>query len=147
MATKSDFSAEEWTQLVEGPTTAGLIVLRSAGGGTFRETFALARAYTDARKQHGASQLLDELVAEKPAFDRHRYPSNEKLHDEGLQRLAETAQLLRAKGSPEDVAAYTDFVLGVATKVAAAHKEDGQEVSPPEQAALDEIRARLSSPG
>lgn len=29
---------------VEGPTTAGMIVLTSAGGGTFRETFALARA-------------------------------------------------------------------------------------------------------
>ena len=31
------------------------------------------------------------------------------------------------------------------TKVAAAHKEDGQEVSPPEQAALDEIGARLEA--
>jgi|SRR5689334_4070156 hypothetical protein len=143
MAAKSDFSPEEWKQLVEGPTVAGMIVLTSAGGGTFRETFALARAYTDARKQHGASQLLDELVTEKPGFDRHRYGTTQELHDEGLQHIGETAQLLRAKAADE-LAAYREFVLGVAAKVAAAHKEDGQDVSPPEQAALDEIRAQLA---
>ena len=145
MAAKADFSPEEWKQLVEGPTIAGMIVLTSAGGGTFRETFALAHAWADARKQHGASQLLDELVAEKPAFDRHRYGSTQALHQEGLQGLGETAGLLRTKASSEDLAAYREFVIGVATKVAAAHKEDGQEVSPPEQAALDEIRARLEA--
>jgi hypothetical protein len=144
VAAKTDFSAEEWKQLVEAPTVAGMIVLTAAGGGTFKETFALARAYTDARQQHGASQLLDELVAEKPGFDRHRYRSPQELHDEGLQHLGQTGDLLRAR-APEDLPAYREFVLGVATKVAAAHKEDGQAVSPPEQAALDEIRVRLSS--
>lgn len=143
MAAKSDFSPEEWKQLVEGPTVAGMIVLTSAGGGTFRETFALARAYTDARKQHGASQLLDELVAEKPGFDRHRYGSTQELHDQGLRHIGEAAQLLRAK-APDELAAYREFLLDVAAKVAAAHKEDGQNVSPPEQAALDEIRAQLA---
>jgi hypothetical protein len=145
MAAKTDFSPEEWKQLVEGPTIAGMIVLTSAGGGTFRETFALAHAWADARKQHGVSQLLDELAAEKPTFDRHRYGSTQKLHDEGLQTLGETAGLLRTKASPEDLAAYRGFVIGVVTQVAAAHKEDGQEVSPAEQAALDEIGARLEA--
>jgi hypothetical protein len=144
VATKTDFSPEEWKQIVEAPTVAGMIVLTAAGGGTFKETFALARAYTEARKQHGASQLLDEIVAEKPGFDRHRYRSTQELHDAGLQHLGQTGNLLRAK-APEDLPAYTEFVLGTATKVAAAHEEDGREVSPPEQAALDEIRARLSS--
>jgi hypothetical protein len=144
MAAKTDFSPEEWKQLVEAPTVAGMIVLTAASGGTFKETFALARAYADARQHHGASQLLDELVAEKPGFDRHRYGSPQELHDEGLQHLGQAGALLRAK-APEDLPAYTEFVLAVAAKVAAAHKEGGQEVSPPEQAALDEIRARLSS--
>lgn len=143
MAAKTDFNPEEWTQIVEGPSTAGFIVLTASGGGTFRETFALARAWTDARKEHGANQLLDDLVAEKPAFDRHRYHTTQELHDGGLEQLAQVAQLLRAK-SPDDLPAYTEFVVSVATKVAAAHKENGQEVSPPEQAALDEIRARLA---
>lgn len=142
MASKTDFSPEEWKQIVEGPATAGFITLTAASGGTFKETFALARAWTDARKAHGSSQLLDELAAEKPAFDRHRYGSPQELHDKGLQQLGEAVELVRTK-SPDDLAAYREFVLSVATKVAAAHKEGGQEVSPPEQAALDEIRARL----
>jgi hypothetical protein len=33
-------------------------------GGTFRESFALAKAHTEARGEHGESQLLDELVSE-----------------------------------------------------------------------------------
>jgi hypothetical protein len=142
MATKADFTPDEWKHVVEGPTLAGTIVLTAAGGGTFKETFALARAWTDARKEHGASELLDELVAEKPGFDRHRFRTPEELHDGGLQQLGEVAELLRAK-SPDDLAPYREFTLGVAMKVAAAHKEDGQDVSPPEQAALDEIRMRL----
>jgi hypothetical protein len=142
MATKADFSAEEWKQIVEGPVTAGFMALMAASGGSFKETIALARAWTDARRAHGASQLLDDLAAEKPAFDRHRYRTPEALHDEGLQRLGEAVELVRSK-SPDDLAAYREFVLGVATKVAAAHKEGGQEVSPPEQAALDAIRERL----
>jgi hypothetical protein len=143
MATKSDFSEQEWKQIVEGPTIAGFIVLTAAGGGTFKETFALARAWTDARKEHGASPFLDDLVAEKPAFDRHRYHTTQELHDGGLQLLAQVGQLLRAK-SPDDLPAYTEFVVRVATKVAAAHKENGQDVSPLEQSALEEIRARLT---
>jgi hypothetical protein len=142
MATKADFSPEEWKQIVEGPVTAGFMALMAASGGSFKETIALARAWTDARRAHGASQLLDDLAAEKPAFDRHRYRTPEALHDEGLQRLGEAVELVRSK-SPDDLAAYREFVLGVATKVAAAHKEGGQEVSPPEQAALDAIRERL----
>jgi hypothetical protein len=142
MAAKGDFSAEEWKQIVEGPATAGFIALTAASGGTFKETIALARAWTDARKAHGASQLLDDIAAEKPAFDRHRYPTPQELHDEGLQRLGEAVELVRSK-SPDDLPAYREFVLGVATKVAAAHKEGGQAVSPPEQAALDDIQARL----
>jgi hypothetical protein len=142
MATKADFSPEEWKQIVEGPVTAGFMTLMAASGGSFKETIALARAWTDARRAHGASQLLDDLAAEKPAFDRHRYRTPEALRDEGLQRLGEAVELVRSK-SPDDLAAYREFVLGVATKVAAAHKEGGQEVSPPEQAALDAIRERL----
>jgi hypothetical protein len=143
MAAKTDFSEEEWKQIVEGPTTAGFMVLTAAGGGTFKETFALARAWTDARKEHGANQLLDDLVAEKPSFDRHRFNTPQELHDGGLQQLAQVGELLRAK-SPDDLPAYTEFVVGVAQKVAAAHKEDGQEVSPQEQSTLDEIRGRLT---
>jgi hypothetical protein len=145
MTAKADFETEEWKQIVEGPPTAGMIVLTAESGGTFRETFALARAYTDARKQHGESELLDELVSAKPEYDRHRYGSTEELHDKGLQDIGNAVSLLRAKATPEETEAYRKFVLTVASHVAAAHKEQGQQVSPKEQAALDEVRARLET--
>lgn len=145
MTSKADFQPEEWNEILEAPMTAGMIVLTAGGGGMLRETFALARAYADARKEHGASELLDEIVSTRPEFDRHRFGSNEELHDKGLQQLGDVAALLRAKATPEEQEAYRAFVLEVASKVAGAHKEEGQSVSGPEQAALDEVRARLQT--
>jgi hypothetical protein len=143
MTTKSDFDADQWKLVAEGPVTAGMIVLGSEGGGTFRETFALARAYADARKQHGESELLDEIVSAKPEFDRHRYSSYQELREQGSQRLADAVALLGEKATPAELGDYREFVLTLASTVASAHKEHGQEISPAEQAALDEIRARL----
>ena len=79
MTGRTAFDDEQWKVIQEGPATAGMIVLTASGGGSFRESFALARAYADARKQHGASELLDEIVASKPEFDRHRFKAPEAL--------------------------------------------------------------------
>ena len=146
MSVKSDFDDAEWDIVAEGPVTAGMIVLTADSGGTFRETLALARAYTDARKEHGQSELLDEIVSAKPEFDRHRYHSTRELHDAGLERIAEAAAAVGRKGTPEELNQYGTFVVTVASNVATAHKEQGQQVSPAEQAALDEIRSRLEQP-
>ena len=143
MTTKNEFDAEQWKLVAEGPVTAGMIVLGAEGGGTFRETFALARAYADARKQHGESELLDEIVSAKPEFDRHRYKTKEELHEQGIERIGEAVALLGDKATPEELADYKEFVVNLASTVASAHKEHGQQISPAEQAALDEIRARL----
>ena len=143
MTAKSDFNDDEWKLIREGPVTAGMIVIAAESGGTFRETFALARAYSDARRQHGESELLDEIVSAKPEFDRHQYGSNEELHERGLQRVGEAVALVRSKTTPEELRDYRAFVLSVASEVAAAHKEEGQKVSPSEEAALAEVRARM----
>ena len=39
------------------------------------------------------------------------------------------------------------FVLDLANKVAAAHREEGQDVSPPETAAIQQITAALGMAG
>ena len=143
MSLKSDFDGAEWDLVAEGPVTAGMIVLTADSGGTFRETLALARAYTDARKEHGQSELLDEIVSAKPEFDRHRYKTKEELHDQGLQRIADAVALLGQKATADEVGDYKEFVVSLASTVASAHKEHGQQISPAEQAVLDEVRARL----
>jgi hypothetical protein len=145
MTGKADFTAEEWELIREAPTTAGMIVVTAQGGGTIRESFAMAKAWTEARQQHGESQVLDELVAEKPKVDRTRARSVDELKQHGLQQLRDATALLQSKATPEELEGYRRFVLALADKVASAHREGEVSVSPSEHAAIDEISAALSS--
>ena len=61
---KADFSSEEWDLVREGPPTGGMVTLTAEKGGSFRESWALAKVYAETRKEHGESELLDALVAE-----------------------------------------------------------------------------------
>ncbi len=144
MTTKSDFTPEEWDLVREGPPTAGVAVLMAEKGGSFRETWALAKAYGEARKELGQSELLDALVDEKPEMK--RYGSAEELDEVGLGRLREAVVLLEAKATPDEVAGYKQFVLDVASRVAEAHKEEGSPVSEAERNAIEKVAATLSPP-
>jgi hypothetical protein len=123
-----------------------MIVVTAARGGMFRETLALSKAYAEARAQHGESELLDEIVAAKPKADHTRYRSPEELRQSGLQHLRDAVALLESKATAEEVDGYRRFVLTLANKVAAAHREDGQSVSPAEADAIDQITAALGQP-
>ena len=145
MTGKAAFTEEEWDQVLMGPPSAGLIVITAQRGGSFRESFAMAKAYTEARKDHGESELVDEIVSAKPERDHTRYHSHEELKAAGLQHLTGAVAVLDQKATPEEVEGYKQFVLALAEKVANAHREHGQNVSPAEQAALDEIAAALGT--
>ena len=147
MTTKAAFTPEEWTTVREGPTTAGMIVITAAHGGMFRESFAMSKAYAEARAQHGESELLDEIVAAKPHVDHSRYHSAEELKEHGLAHLRDAVALLESKATPEERDDYRRFVVALANKVAAAHREGGQDVSPAEAAAIQEITAALGAAG
>ncbi len=147
MTTKAAFSPEEWTVVLEGPPTAGIIVLTAAHGGTFRETIAMSKAYTEARAEHGESELLDEIVSAKPKMDHTRYHSTEELRDDGLGRLRDAMALLESKATAEECDDYRHFVLTLANKVAAAHREHGEKVSPAETEAIQQITAALGTTG
>jgi hypothetical protein len=143
MTTKSDFSTEEWQLVLEAPPSAGMIVVTAQRGGTFRETIAMAKAYVEARKQHGESELLDEIVSAKPERDHTHYHSPEELKQQGLQHIRDSVALLEAKATPVEVGEYRRFIVTLAHAVASAHREHGQEVSEAEQAAIDEIAVAL----
>jgi hypothetical protein len=145
MTTKAAFSPEEWTVVLEGPATAGMIVVTAARGGMVRESVAMSRAYVEARQMHGQSELLDEIVAAKPKTDHTRYRSFDELRDNGLQILRDAVALLQSRATAEEVDGYRRFVLTVANKAAAAHREDGQSVSPPEADAIEQIASAVGS--
>jgi hypothetical protein len=145
---KADFTEEEWKTILEAPPSAGLVVILSDRGGSIRETFSMAKAYTEARQQHGESELLDEIAAAKPEMDRTRAGSPEGLKQHNLDNVRQGVALLQGKATEEEVAEYKKFILGLAEKVAEARKEgflglSGERVSDAERAAIGEVEAAL----
>jgi hypothetical protein len=146
MTRKADFTQQEWELVLEGPPSAGMIVVTAQRGGTIRETLAIAKAYAEARQQHGESELLDEIVAAKPELDHTRYHSVEELKQQGLQHLRDAVELLERKATPGEVEGYRRFVLTLADRVASAHREGGASVGDAERAAIGEISTSLGNP-
>jgi hypothetical protein len=144
MTAKADFTEQEWELVLEGPPSAGMIVVTAQRGGTIRETFAIAKAYIEARDQHGQTELVDAIVGAKPEMDHTRYHSFDELKQHGLQHLRDAVGVLEQKATADEVEGYRRFVLALAEKVANAHREDGATaVSDAEQAAIDEISGAL----
>lgn len=144
MTGKADFNEDEWKLLREAPTSAGMLVMESDRGGVIRESFSMAKAYTDARTEHGASQLLDDIVSEKPEVDRTRFGSEEELRSNLLQHIRDAMGVLQQKATPEELDEYRRFVMTVANRVADARKEgfmgmSGERVSDEERQALADI--------
>jgi len=144
MTARADFTDEEWKQILEGPPSAGLIVITADRGGSIRESFSMAKAYTEARKQHGESELLDELTAAKPEMDHTRYKTPEELKQACLGHIRDAVALLKSKATAEELDEYKKFILGLAERVAEARKEgfmglSGERVSDAEKEAIGEI--------
>ena len=149
MTAKADFNAEEWETILEAPPSAGLLVILSDRGGSIKETFSMAKAYTEAREQHGSSELLDDIVSAKPEPDRTKHGSVEEMKEACLQNLRDSIAVLNAKADPSEVEEYRQFVMGLAEKVANARREgfmglSGERVSDDERAAIGEIAAALA---
>jgi len=145
MTGKSDFTEQEWDTVLKGPPAAGLVVASASRGGTFKESFAIAKSYGEARQQHGKSELLDDIVAAKPERDHTHYHSAEELKQHGLQHLRDSVALLEKKATPEEVEEYRRFIVTLSQKVAAAHREHGQDVSESEQAAINDVTEALNT--
>jgi hypothetical protein len=145
MTTKAAFTPEEWKTVLQGPPSAGMYVVLASRGGMFKETLAMSKAYAEAHARHGASELLDEVVAARPQADRTRYANVEELRDHALAHLRSAVELLAAKATPAEVDDYRGFVLALAERVAATHREDDVDVSPAETQALEEVATALGS--
>lgn len=142
MTAKADFTEQEWEQVLEGPTSAGMLVITAQRGGTIRETVSMAKAYAEARQQHGQSELLDAIVSAKPEIDHTRYHSPEELKAHGIAHLRDAVALLQGKATAQELDEYKRFTVALAERVAAAHRENGRDsdpVSDAEKAAIAEI--------
>jgi hypothetical protein len=142
MATRADFTDEEWKAMQEGITGAGMFVALVDRGffDSFREANALAHHLREAHEKSESVLIRDLATGHDKPFGMTASPA--EVEQSTAQTLERAVAVLEAK-SPEDLPAYRQLVLDVAQSVAEAAKG----VSPQENQALDRIRAALGSSG
>ena len=94
-----DITVDAVEQLADGGVLQGGQFLAALGVSTESESMRetprrMAKAYAEARSQHGASELLDEIVSAKPKVDHTRYHSYVELKDHGLGVLRQAMTIL-----------------------------------------------------
>ena len=142
MATKADFTEEEWKTLQGGVTGAGTYVatVDRSFFDSFKEASALAHHLRDAHAQSESALIREVATGHERPFGLTASP--EEIEKSTVATLEQAVAMLSAK-APEDLPAYKQLVLDVAQSVAEAAKG----VSPQENTALERVRAALESPG
>ena len=138
MATKGDFTEEEWKAMQKGVTGAGMLV--SAGDRDFTDSFGEAGAlakYLAGQRETSESELVRELAnVRSSGFG--LTDSAQEVQAETLAALRDALATLAAK-APDEMSAYRRLVLDAAEAVAEA--KGG--VKPGETAALEAIKGAL----
>jgi hypothetical protein len=140
MASKADFTEQEWEALRKGVSGTGLLVSLSDRDFTdsFGEAGALAK-YVSGQSVASSSQLVRELSHGGVAgFGLTASP--EKVRAETIEALKTSVATLSAK-APDELDAYRGLVLGVAEAVAQAKSGE----VPVEASMIAEIKATLGA--
>jgi len=157
MSTKSDFPEEEWTRILRAPFVAGLAISLADPGGPIeaaKETMATVKSATNPPSRE---QLLAEVALELNAMTQQRQnplkgyrPAKGELPGEQiLEELRAVQALVAARATPEETAAFGQWLLATAQAAADAAKDGGfmgfgaKQVSDGEQAMLDRLREAL----
>lgn len=140
MATRADFSDDEWKTLQRGLTGAGMLVSMSDRdlSDSFGEAGAMGK-YLSGQQMAGSSELIRAIAKTKgTGFGLGTPP--DKLLTETLAALRSSVELLGAK-APEEVEGYRALVLGLSGAVAEAK----HGTSAVEAQAEDRIREALGA--
>jgi len=156
MASRADFSDEEWEVLVRTPLLACWAVIAAAPTGPVgmvTELQAMLGAMSDTRRRAPAGSLVSALSASL----RHRINQSELRVNElpvevvrlrAIEAAREATALLVARGAQDELAPYASWIIEVAGQVAAASKESGglgagARVRPEESSLIDELKRAL----
>jgi hypothetical protein len=162
MATKADFTEEEWTRLKRGPFIAGLAISLADPGGpieAIKETAATLKTVTGAADAGARDELVAALASEVSEEARQRKnplagfkPKGALAGQEILDELRAANAIVADKATPEEAEAYRAWLLAAAKEAADAAKEGGflgfraERVSEGEQRMLDQLASVLSAP-
>jgi hypothetical protein len=159
VTTKGDFPADEWTRIVRAPFLAGLAISLADPGGPIeaaKESMATIRSATNPPSRE---QLLAEVALELQALTQQRHNPLEgykptKAESPGkqvLEELRSVQAIVAASATPEETAAFGEWLLATAQAAADAAKEGGfmgfhaKQVSEGEQAMLDQVRDAVTA--
>jgi len=165
MASKSNFTPEEWSRLVASPVVAGMAITAADPGGlwsllqeSMSSGWALLEAKQDAQATPLVKAVADDITnTETRNAVRESFQSQFKgsqfadIKTKAIAELHSVSGLLDAK-APEDAAAFKAWLWSVARKSAEAGKEGGflgfggVAVSDAEKATLEEIATALGNP-
>jgi hypothetical protein len=140
VATKSDFTEEEWKTMQKGVTGAGMLVSVSDPDFTdsFGEAGAVAKYLAEQQQSSGSALIRDLAHVHGTGFG--LTASREKAETETLDALRSAVATLQAKAADE-LTAYQALVIGVAERVASAKTG----VKPSETDAITKIKAAFSA--
>jgi hypothetical protein len=168
MATKADFTAEEWESLTEAPMKIAYAIMASGSPGPIQmaqEMWAVAQAAVEPTVNASPNALVNAVAADIKAIsqDAEQRKAAKAGMQEDLQGIKElgalraagiagasaVASLLAAKASPEEAEGFKQWLLGIAQKVAEAAKEGGflgfggTQVTDEEKATIAELAGVL----
>jgi hypothetical protein len=141
VATKADFTEQEWETMQKGVTGAGFLVALADKGffDTFKEARAMGKHVQEAH-EGSQSQLVKELATMRGSgFGLTSSP--DEIESETAAALKASLATLAQK-APDEVDAYKQFVLGVTQSVAKA----AGDVAASESGAIEKIKAALEQP-
>ena len=159
MAIKTDFTIEEWKQIVTTPQLVSLyIALASPSGpvGVVQEMMATTLSIVEAIQKEGDNALVDAVAADFKEKAEKREKADQptvtmdqtQMKTQCLQACRDLSILLSQKAAA-DAEAYKQWVYQIAKRSAEAAKEGGllgfggEKVSAAETAALSEVATSL----
>src|SRR4051794_20125380 len=135
MASKADFTEDEWARLERAPFVAGMAISLADPGGpieALKETSATLKSVLAASEQAQGGELVT-AVAKSAADDARARknplagfkPRGAMAGEQVLEELRAVQGILAAKATPEETAAFGDFIVVTAQAAADAAKEGG----------------------
>jgi len=159
MATKADFTADEWNQIQRAPFMAGLAVVAASPSGPFgvvKELFAVGKMLGEVKLQGTSNDLIKALVADIEAGEKDlsapaelKGKTPEQVKSYAIESLRQVAALIDKKTKPDEAQGFKQWLVSVAQKVAEAAKEGGflgfggTRVSEEEAATIKELSTIL----
>jgi hypothetical protein len=159
VTTKGDFPEDEWTRIARAPFLAGLAISLADPGGPIEAAKESMATIKSATNPPSREQLLAEVALELQALTQQRHnplkgyklTKAESPGKQVLEELHSVQAIVAARATPEETAAFGQWLLATAQAAADAAKEGGfmgfhaKQVSEGEQAMLDQVRDAVTA--